>query len=430
MRYADAPIAKAIVPAPHKDLGEWCKAGASPEAIYNAWWRNELVEVPVAIATPALPELSLKEIIELDLKFLKRFIQFSNPSDALIVAYWCLASWFVQKLNYAPYLFVTSPQPGCGKTTLLDCIDLIVRNPERASGISAAALYRLIEENDPTWIQDEIDTIWGEKAAGNEDLRMVFNAGTRRRSAYVYRCGGANRTSLEKFSVFGFKAVAGIGSSIPQTIRERGFTIFLNKITSDSRIEEAEDEIIVAAAPQTHPVKAAWAERVKLERPERGPALEKALDRRQKECAASLLSLAALTGQQAELEAAIITNFAGSAAENDTATIQLLSDIRDVLAEDAPDQLETIQDIIVPIRDANGLSASWWEPEKESAAAKWIAKKLKPFRVFPIKWKMNGICKRGYLKSDLLSACSLYLPPLAPPASVSTTYAATENKLF
>jgi hypothetical protein len=149
--------------------------------------------------------------------------------------------------------------------------------------------------------------IWGDKADGNEDLRCVFNAGTRRRSAYVYRCGGANRTTLEKFSVFGFKAVAGIGSNIPHSIRERGFTIFLNKITGDSKIEEVEDEIIVAAAPQNHQAKTDWAETIgKLERVECGPAFQKALDRRQKECAASLLSLAAIAGQQPELEAAII----------------------------------------------------------------------------------------------------------------------------
>ena len=45
-KHADVPIAKAIVPAPHKDMNKWCQAGATAEDIYGAFFRNELVEVP------------------------------------------------------------------------------------------------------------------------------------------------------------------------------------------------------------------------------------------------------------------------------------------------------------------------------------------------------------------------------------------------
>ena len=79
-RYADAPIAKAIVPAPHKDLGEWCKVGASPEAIYDAWWRNELVEVP---KPPGLGTL-LDEICA----FVRQYISFTSEAQPAVIALW------------------------------------------------------------------------------------------------------------------------------------------------------------------------------------------------------------------------------------------------------------------------------------------------------------------------------------------------------
>ncbi len=403
-------VVRCRVPDPHKDFNLWTRAGADALDVESAIQQGEVIQT-------APVQLSLKEIVEADVNFLKRFIQFSNPSDALIVAYWCLASWFVDKLNYAPYLFITSPQPGCGKTVLLDCIELSVREPERAAGASAAYLFRLIEETHPTWLQDEIDTIWGEKNEGNEILRSVWNAGTRRRSAFIGRCGGPNKTTREKFNVFGFKAAAGIGNGLPETIRQRSFTIFLNKLGKNSKVEEAEDEIIVAAAPQNHQAKAAWAEATgKLDRVQRGPALQQALDPRQKECAGPLLSLAALTGQQAELERAIVANYSSSAAENDSDAVQLLADIREVIDDDTPEKWET-GDMIDEIRAADLPSGSWWEPEKKPAAGKWIAKKLNPFRIFPTRWKESGKMRRGYLKSDLVSACSTYLPSLPSPAS-------------
>jgi len=54
--HAGVPVAKAVVPAPHKDVNDWTKAGASAEDILAAMFSNELVE-PSSAAEAAPPLL-------------------------------------------------------------------------------------------------------------------------------------------------------------------------------------------------------------------------------------------------------------------------------------------------------------------------------------------------------------------------------------
>jgi hypothetical protein len=104
-RYADVPIAKAIVPASHKDLGEWCKAGASPEAIYNAWWHNELVEVP------KLP--SMGTLLDKICAFVRQYISFTSDAQPVVIALWIVHTWFVDAFEFTPYLHIFSPTRQC-----------------------------------------------------------------------------------------------------------------------------------------------------------------------------------------------------------------------------------------------------------------------------------------------------------------------------
>jgi hypothetical protein len=115
-RYADAPMAKAIVPAPHKDIGEWCKAGASPEAIYNARWRNELVEVPKPRAS------TLDQLLTETVAVLKEHITFASKHQPVVIACWIAHVHCIEHFYCTGYLSISSPIKRCGKSNLLKCI--------------------------------------------------------------------------------------------------------------------------------------------------------------------------------------------------------------------------------------------------------------------------------------------------------------------
>ncbi len=67
-------LAKAVVPAPHKDMNEWTKAGAPAEEIYQALWQNELVGVAEVGAYGSIESFpSLNATVALAIAFIKRF---------------------------------------------------------------------------------------------------------------------------------------------------------------------------------------------------------------------------------------------------------------------------------------------------------------------------------------------------------------------
>src|SRR3546814_20586174 len=88
-----------------------------------------------------------------------------------------MEAWFS-----TPRLAVLSPEPGSGKSRVLEITAMLVPNPLLSVNSSAAyILWKVSDQaNRPTILYDEIDTIFGPAARGNEDLRGMVNAGYRR----------------------------------------------------------------------------------------------------------------------------------------------------------------------------------------------------------------------------------------------------------
>ena len=64
---------------------------------------------------------------------------------------------------------------------------LLVPTPMHAVNMSAAALYRVVADRQPTLLLDEADTYLGNTVAKqHEDIRGLINAG-HRRGAMIYR---------------------------------------------------------------------------------------------------------------------------------------------------------------------------------------------------------------------------------------------------
>lgn len=143
---------------------------------------------------------------------------------ALTVALWIMLAWVHEEAAiHSPILMVTSPEPDCGKSTLLGLVGFLVPRSLPSVEISPAALFRSIDKWGPTLMIDEADVAF----AQNEDLRAVVNSGWTRGQGVVRCDGDDNEPRL--FSTFCPKAIGLKGKKLPDTTASRAIVIELKR---------------------------------------------------------------------------------------------------------------------------------------------------------------------------------------------------------
>jgi hypothetical protein len=109
------------------------------------------------------------------------------PSGADLLALWSVQTHCTQRFRHTPRLAVRSPEKGCGKTTVLDLLELLVPRPLQAANVTPAAILRAIEQARPTLLIDEADTF----LARSDDLRGILNT-DHKIGGQIVRCVGDN----------------------------------------------------------------------------------------------------------------------------------------------------------------------------------------------------------------------------------------------
>jgi putative DNA primase/helicase len=117
-------------------------------------------------------------------------------------ALWIIHTYLVDMLDISPRLAITSPERGCGKTTLLDVLSHLVERPLAAANATASAIFRVIELAHPTLLIDECDTFLMQ----NEELRGILNSGHRRGGAVLRTVGDDHEP--RQFGTYGACAIA------------------------------------------------------------------------------------------------------------------------------------------------------------------------------------------------------------------------------
>jgi hypothetical protein len=310
-----------------------------------------------------------------------------------------------------PYLAITSPAPRCGKTRLLECLELIVSSPRRASNISEAAFFRTIEKFQPTLMLDEAETLSG-KSERAEYLRQILNAGNRR-GALVTRCTGqgANLDAMD-FSVYCPKVLAGIGT-FPQTIADRAIVIAMQRRKDSERVERFLHRV---AAPEGEELcKRAetfvTALNEKVSAAYLATNLEFISDRDAEAWAPlfAILSVADVS-RTGELQACaeILTNTKAANAEDDSLSLRLLADVRNAwpAAEPKIFTVELLQRLKA-IEDGPRASDERFDGRR-------LSRLLKPFGIVPGSVQMGTTYRKGYQRQNAEAAFARYLWPQPP----------------
>lgn len=154
------------------------------------------------------------------------------------IALWCVATYGIGLFKIFPRLTIISPEKRCGKSTALDLVEAFSYKSLFTSNISAAGIFRLIDEHQPTLIIDEADTF---ATGGNKEMTGIINSGHAKNRAHVSRCVGDSH-KVQLFSTWTPMALAAIGK-LPSTIMDRSVVIPLRRKTTSETVLRIEPDL-------------------------------------------------------------------------------------------------------------------------------------------------------------------------------------------
>lgn len=341
--------------------------------------------------------------------FLKRFVWFPDEYQAYALALWVMHTYCIDAAEITPRISVRAPTRGCGKSRLLEAMKLLVLTPEYQITPTAAVAFRLLGSGTPiTLLIDEIDTVYGPKAAGNEDLRGVIDAG-HGRGATVARCQG-DEHKIVRFPVFGPLAMGGIGR-LPGTIEDRCIVIELAKKGRDVMIERfrQRNKILRREAEELRGLLAAWAKRHVESLVDANPPLPEALSDRQQDGWEPLLAIAdAAGGDWPRLARAASVSLAGAAAEDDTDEAAVIAAVRGIFAAERYPEMMKVNDLV---RGLNNLEDEAWSGWHRGAGYKAydLRRHLGAFGLKSRRARIGDKNPWGYWLADLQPVWERYL---------------------
>jgi len=178
-------------------------------------------------ATTCLPAAELLDRVH---GYLARFIAYPSSHAAIAHTLWIAHTHAMDAWESTPRLAALSPEPGSGKTRLLELTETLVPRPVEAVNVTPAYLFRKVGSDDgrPTILFDEIDTVFGPKAKDNEEIRGLLNAG-HRQGAVAGRCVVRGKViETEEIPAYCAVALAGL-DDLPDTIRSRAILIRMRR---------------------------------------------------------------------------------------------------------------------------------------------------------------------------------------------------------
>lgn len=343
--------------------------------------------------------------------FIGRFVAF--PSDAALVAVtlWAGMTYMVEHLHATPRLALLSPEPGSGKTRVLEVLALLVRLPMLALNASPAAIFRTLALEPRTLLFDEVDAIWskrGKDGDSNEDLRALLNSGYRR-GATIPRCVGP-RHEVQNFAVYAAAALAGLGD-LPDTLMSRSIIIRMRRRLRSERVESFRLRV---HEPQAQPLAErlkAWGEAVGPQVGAAWPNLPPGVEDRAAELWEPLIAVAdAAGGHWGETVRAACTELLKVAEERDVSLgVRLLIDLRTVFGEA---EAMTTTAVLEELQRLD--EAPWGDLYGKPLQARNLARMLKQYEVKSTKVKVDGRALQGYRREDLWEAWERYAPSFTP----------------
>ncbi|MGW1431861.1 DUF3631 domain-containing protein [Streptomyces sp. NPDC002431] len=354
-----------------------------------------------------------------------KFVILPSPEALDAAVLWVAATHLQTAWQHAPRLAVVGPAKRCGKSRLLDVLTETVHAPMITINTTPAAIFRSIaEENPPTLLVDEADTIFGtpKQAEKNEEMRGLLNAG-HQRGRYVTRVVGNDHTP-HQFATFAMAALAGIGD-LPDTIMDRSVVIRMRRRAEGESVKPFRSR---RDTPSLHDVRdriAAWAAKLLDEAAELEPDMP--VEDRAADTWEPLVIVADLAGgawpRLVRAACAQMVADEAEAEEDHASGARILADIRRIfVAQREPDSLAT-EELLHHLRQ--DPEAPWAECGRGGLSARDLGAMLREYGIKSGNVRMADRTQRkGYMRHKFLDPWRRYCPsvhPVAPDVPVAPT---------
>jgi hypothetical protein len=410
---------------PKGDISDWLDRGGEV-AVLHRLIAAESVPGREATAEPTEIDADWAATLDAVVAHLRRFVHFARPEDAIAVALWVAHTHVpLARLEQSPILALTSAMKQSGKTKLLDLLEYLVARPWRITRPSEAVLYRKIDQDHPTVLLDEIDTIFADKAGSTEGIRAIFNAGNRRGTKVPRVTPQGKAFALVEFDVFCPKATAGIGG-LPDTILDRAIVVTMERrARGEPLVRLRERTARRLGTPLRDQLARLGAGMTDLTLADAELPVE--LDDRAQDGWEPLLAIAAAAGGDwpARARAAAIAIHIRRVAIDDSYPARLLSDCREAFAEGGATFVPTAELVrrLVAIE-----GAPWGDLRGRPISAHYLARHLGAFGIGPRQDRPaeGGGAVRGYRRADFSDAWARYVTP-SPQATGTTGTSGTDE---
>lgn len=344
--------------------------------------------------------------------FVRRFVLLSD-AQLTVIAVWVVHTHSLLAAETTPYLAITSAEKQCGKTRLLETLEVLVHKPWLTGRATAAVLVRKIDAHKPTLLLDESDAAFKGDKEYAETLRGVLNTGHRRGGKASLCIGQGANISFKDFETFCPKAIAGIGQ-LPDTVADRSIPIRLKRKGPSEAVERFRRRDILGQVNEIRQRIPAWVSgRLKALSIAR-PDLPDCLNDRHQDSVEPLLAIADEVGSDwpERLRKAVVEIFGGESSEDQSVRVRLLADIRDIFDSSRAEKLTSV-DLLSKLAEVETSPWGDWSHGKPLNAV-GLARLLKPFGICPRTIRVDGATPKGYLRESFLDAWGRYLPPREP----------------
>jgi hypothetical protein len=375
------------------------------------------VERLITEAAPIPPPPPVAELLDGLVQFVGRFLVLSDHQhDA--VALWIAHTYIFDNADCTPYLNVFSAEKRCGKTLLLEILELLVANPWLTVRATTAVLARKIDQEKSTLLLDETDAAFNGSTEYSEAVRGILNSGYRRGGRASVCVGQGSNITYRDFETFCPKAFAGIGR-LPGTIADRSIDIQMKRKTRVEKVERFRRKRVKPDADVLSEALTIWAEATRCYAVD--IPLPEELDDRAQDIWEVLFQIAEEAG--AEWSGRARTAALGLSVgidEEDSHGIVLLTDIRAVFDARGIDRLPSTElaEALTELEES-----PWGDLDGRSLDARKLARLLKSYGIKPDTHRMGAEKKttKGYLQSDFKEAWSRYVPSSGNNGNKSST---------
>ncbi|AOR32665.1 DNA primase [Streptomyces fodineus] len=381
---------------------------------------------------PPAPSIDGAALLDEVEAFHRRFNIFPTESAYVAVTLWDAHAHLIDAFDGTARLAFLSPEPGSGKSRALEIVETLTPRAVTTVNASANALFRLVEADGgtPTLLFDEIDTVFGPKAGGNEEVRGFLNSGYRRGAKSLRCVGDGSNQSTEWFSSFCAVAMAGLGS-LPDTILTRSVIIRMRKKAPNEKAEPYRRRVHEKQGHALRDRLAEWATTVHDQVAEAWPEMPDGVSDRPADVWEPLLAVAdAAGGHWRDRARAACVELIKAAGEGNEASlgVRLLTDLRDKVFCGA-DRMPTaaILEVLLGLDDAPWADMNDdGKPLTARGLSKLLSQYVRPDNtpIRPRGIRVGSGTPKGYYAEDLTDAWARYCPP-PPEKSATSATAAT-----